>query len=501
MTELYLKILSGNHIGAEIPLEPGRYSLGRDENCDLVLTDASINDIELILEISDSGQLSIQTSTADEPLYVNGAAAGSSIQCNHFDVISSSGLFFALGPVNTQWPEMTLPELQTGKKEIEATDATPSDTNQENPAPDSASNSDNIDNNDLTDIINSLEDEDEEGEDDDEWYEDDEEYEEEYENPLAQINKKLLIGIPAALISVLLTFLLVAGMPKPPPPPEMSTIEIAKEVRLELRLKDVLFKEIEGQPLLVSGYVPDSSNKRTLHKQLRAKGISFTSQVVAMNELRSNADELLKSRGYGDLLVELDNTPGSLVLTGYIGSPDEMDNLVSLMKQEVHGLVAIVDQVENQTSRVNILRSLLRERRLNTRVHLSVRPGKVTVRGHLLDDTQSYTLQELIRRFKDRYGNNPQITLATRFDGEPPSQGTSKKTKTTSGGLILPSLAIKGISMGKVPYVVMKDGSKYLIGAKLANGYIIEDINLEYLLLTNGTDRIKYRLGGNRGGH
>ena len=29
MTEFYLKILSGNHIGAEIPIEPGRYSLGK----------------------------------------------------------------------------------------------------------------------------------------------------------------------------------------------------------------------------------------------------------------------------------------------------------------------------------------------------------------------------------------------------------------------------------------------------------------------------------------
>ncbi|MGB1272140.1 MAG: SctD/MshK family protein [Endozoicomonas sp.] len=59
---------------------------------------------------------------------------------------------------------------------------------------------------------------------------------------------------------------------------------------------------------------------------------------------------------------------------------------------------------------------------------------------------------------------------------------------------------MRGISMGKVPYVVLVNGSKYLIGAELSNGYIIEDINLEYLLLRNGTDRIKYRLGGNRGG-
>ncbi|MGB1271865.1 MAG: FHA domain-containing protein, partial [Endozoicomonas sp.] len=63
MSEFYLKILSGNHIGAEIPLEPGRYSVGADDNCDLVLTDASLHDIELIIEISPAGALKVQTST------------------------------------------------------------------------------------------------------------------------------------------------------------------------------------------------------------------------------------------------------------------------------------------------------------------------------------------------------------------------------------------------------------------------------------------------------
>ncbi|OED44445.1 EscD/YscD/HrpQ family type III secretion system inner membrane ring protein [Endozoicomonas sp. (ex Bugula neritina AB1)] len=506
MTEFYLKILSGNHMGAEIPLEAGRYSLGRDENCDLVLTDASISEIELILEISDDGLLYIQTSTADEPLYLNGQPIGSSLRCNHFDIITSSRLFFTLGPVDAQWPEIILPDLQIPAPAVEAetpTDALDEEHNNEFPDPNAESpetDSDNV-NNDLEAVMDSLEDEEEyEYDEESDEYDEEEDEENDYQSPFRQINKKALIAIPAILISLLLILLLIMGDTKEEPPLKLSFLEQASKARNELGLRNISFKELPDKSLTVMGYTSTSRQKGELQKLLRKRNIPFNSQIVAMNELRGNAKDLLKRWGYNDLQLEQDNTPGSLVLTGYISTTDELDNLITTLKQEIHGLVAIVDQVENQSSRINTLKSMIRERNLSTRVHLSIRPGKVTIKGHLLDESQAYQLQELAQRFTDRYGNNPKLILSTRSEGDTlPSEGTTPGS-SSNGRVLLPALSIRGISMGRVPYVVMEDGSKYLVGAKLASGYIIEDINLEYLLLTNGTDRIKYRLGGNRDG-
>ena len=209
-----------------------------------------------------------------------------------------------------------------------------------------------------------------------------------------------------------------------------------------------------------------------------------------MNELRANADALLKSRGYKSLNLELDNTPGSLVLTGYVPTTDELTLISNTLKQELHGLVSIVDQVENQASRVNILRSMLREKGLSPRIHLIQKPNQISIEGHLLDEEQIYNLNDVVTRFRKRHGNRPVLRVATRSSSVP---GNAKPQT------LPPSLQIRGVSMGRVPYVIMEDGQKYLVGAKLVNGYIIEDINLEYLLLSNGTDRIKYRLGGNGG--
>ena len=486
MVEFYLKILSGNHIGAEIPLEPGRYSLGRDENCDLVLSDASINEIELIIEISDEGQLQVQTSTADEPLYLNGEPVGSGTHCNPFDVVTSSGLFFAMGPSEVSWPDIALPELNRPEPEEvpEKRDADPEGSG-DDAFPDAEIHDTDVD------VILSMAENPETislAEDDD--HED----EEDNNNPLENINKKWLIAAPTILIAFFIVILAVTGGTTETHTPEISYLSQAQQVQQILKLKDIVFKELPNKTIMISGYVSTNKKKRELQRLLRERGVPFNIQVVAMNEMRSNADILLKGLGYKNLLLEPDTTQGSLVLTGYIATADELNRLETTLMQEIHGLISVVDQVENQSGRMNTLKSMLREKKLSARIHLVERPGKVSLQGNLLDEGQVYNLQELVKRFRDRYGDNPALEIATKSANSPFT------TTKASNGPSLPSLNIRGISMGRVPYVVMDDGSKYLIGAKLANGYIIEDINIEYLLLTNGIDRIKYRLGGNRGG-
>lgn len=146
--------------------------------------------------------------------------------------------------------------------------------------------------------------------------------------------------------------------------------------------------------------------------------------------------------------------------------------------------------MENQVSRINTLKSMLREKGLVPRLQVVARDKSVILKGHILDEGQAYDLRTVITRFQKKYANNPTIELATKSAG-----GNLADNQQ-------PALAlnIRGISMGKVPYVVLLDGSRYLLGAKLSNGYIIEDINLDYLLLSNGTENVKYRLGGNRDG-
>ncbi len=472
MTEFYLKILSGNHIGAEIPLEPGRYSLGKNDSCDLILTDESLNDIELIIEIFDDGQIKIQSSTADTPLYLNGGPAGSNISYKHFDIVASNNLFMALGPSDADWPELTLPDASPPTR----SNTVPNDDNEQLPEANETELS-------ATDFGEEISDDLELGEDDDEFDE---------EPFSSNINKKWLAAIPIALVLVIAILSLIVSntdtrVQKVTRIP--GILEISTTVKNKLGLKDITLKQLPDKALMVSGYTQTLQDKLELQKLLRKQGIPFNSQIVVMNEMRDNAEMLLRNRGYNELELELDNTPGSLVLIGYVATSDELEKIIRMLKQEIYGLVSVVDQVENQIGRVNTLKSMLREKGLIPKIHVVVRDQTIILKGHLLDEGQVYDLQTVVTKFQKKYANKPSIELATKYSG-----GTLTNSQSPL------SLNIRGISMGKVPYVILIDGSKYLIGAKLSNGYIIEDINLEYLLLTNGTDRIKYRLGGNRDG-
>ena len=495
MNEFYLKILSGNHLGAEIPLEPGQHSLGKGELCDLVLTDNSLHETELVIEISEDGLLTVVSQADDPLLYVNGMPSGPAAQINAFDILTASNLFFALGPAEDSWPDLPLPELKRPEpKPEEPPTLEDNETDENDDFPDTLDELDDLenDNTELSsaeeDDLSALMDDDDEPEEDS----DDEDLEDEFENPFANISRKWLIGIPAGIIFLaIMIIILLSGSSSEEDLPAASYLEQAKEIRATLRQKNVKLKELPDQSILISGYTLTMNDKQSLQRALRERNIPFSSQMVIMSELRANADALLKNRGYQSLSLELDNSPGSLVMTGYVASTEELSQVAAMLKQEVHGLVSIVDQVENQAGRLNTLKSMLREKGLSPRIHLKQKPNQITLEGHLLDDEQVYNLNDVVTRFRKRYGKRPELRVATKTAGAPAKVVNNK---------LAPSLDIRSVSMGRVPFVTMADGAKYLIGAKLANGYIIEDINLEYLLLSKGTDRIKYRLGGNRGG-
>lgn len=469
MAEFYLKILSGNHIGAEIPLEPGRYSLGRGDSCDLILTDDNLNDVELIIDISGNNQIRID-SGAGASLHVNGEPAGPAIQYNFFDIVTASNLFIALGPADAQWPNLILPNMVPAVREEPPAPA--SDDDDQLPSPvESELSADDFD----EELPDSQQ------EEEDELAE---------PSPLSRINKKWLAAIPAALVLVIAMIGLSGNDSEVQEAPNIpSATEIVERAKVQLGLKHVKFRQLPDNTLMISGYTQTMQDKQELQKLLRSQNVPFNSQIIVMNEMRDNAEMLLQDRGYDQLELELDNTPGSLVLTGYVATSDELDSIVNALKQEIYGLVSIVDQVENQASRINTLKSMLREKALVPRLQVIARDKTIILKGHLLDEGQSYDLRTVISRFQKTYGNNPAIELATKSAG-----GALDDSESTI------ALNIRGISMGKVPYVVLLDGSRYLVGAKLANGYIIEDINLDYLLLSNGTENIKYRLGGNRDG-
>ncbi|MDP0588348.1 MAG: type III secretion system inner membrane ring subunit SctD [Candidatus Endonucleobacter bathymodioli] len=495
MSEYYLKILSGNHNGAEIPLEAGRYTLGRADNCDLILTDTAISDIHLTIEISSVGALSV-TTESKSPLYLNGIPEGDTLNFEYFDIVTSNGIHFAIGPANANWPDIEVPLLQKSESKHETAD-TPSRDN-DFPDPDSSENektgthskSEAID-----DITISDTDEDE-----------------------SPINIKLLIGIPVAFITLMsILAIFIFSEPEDTEDTEINTeitsLDQANLIKRQLQLDYIKFRQLSDGTILVKGYTKTLDKKEDLLSQLKDKKLLPKSQVIVMDVMQANAQALLKNRGYNSLTIEQDSTPGSLIINGYIITTDKLENVINMLKEEIYGLIAITDHVEKQSSRVKLLKSMIRDNGLASRVHLIEKADQVLVQGTILDEEQIYRLKEVANKFKALYGNQPKLVVSTKYSDDSNSdffkqsggqEGNNLKSSERFGGrkknILGNRILVQGVSMGTIPYVVMKDGGKYFIGAKLDNGFIIEDINLDYLLLSDGSQSIKYYLGGKENG-
>ncbi|MEI6986580.1 MAG: FHA domain-containing protein [Rhodospirillaceae bacterium] len=103
-----LKLLSGPHLGAEVELGPGEYLLGRDDACDIVLSDHDLAFRHARLILSDSG---MAIAALDGPVTVGGQAiGGKSVPVPPFQVVTLGAMQCRLGPAGIPWPPIAPPD-------------------------------------------------------------------------------------------------------------------------------------------------------------------------------------------------------------------------------------------------------------------------------------------------------------------------------------------------------------------------------------------------------
>jgi len=477
-THWSLKIFSGAHLGAEIDLPLGSYTLGRHEDCDFVLTDSTLAEQHFEITINDSGvQLK---SLCDQTFIIDNEDQGVTCNPSEHQLISINTLTFAFGHIGKPWPNLTPAEntsiLPTKSKEGSAEEITQQTTviqeqtqKRANAAEAELSNSATI----PADNKNS-------------WF----------RRPAFK-NTKIaywlkqaviyyrwlvagLVGVGClVLLGVAFWWLWQETTPENSAHKPINYLETANAVKNNMVLPDVHIRRLVDGRILVSGYIIDNDVKDSLIAQLEKKDIPLSVQLIVMSDMRAAAINALKFGGYNGMHIELDNTPGSLVLSGYAPNAKYITKIRERLEAEVPGLLSVVEQVEYQSTREKALRTMLQEKSLNTQVKLLEQPGKITLKGRLNDIAQGYRFKEVVANFREKYGARPQLIVDVTIPA------TNIRT-------LRPELNIKSISLGRMPYVILDNGEKYLPGAKLENGYILESIGLDYLVLSLGQKRIKY---------
>jgi type III secretion system YscD/HrpQ family protein len=289
---------------------------------------------------------------------------------------------------------------------------------------------------------------------------------------------RLLKLYPWGGAGLLLTCMLVVisqGNTKPIQPSSLVSLTPVEQV--QRLVGNLNFPNLEVIPLSnghikVQGYVNTSAQQQQLDNTLRPFAGKVEKRLWVRANLVSSANAVVQALGLQELHIT-DGGPGMLVVAGYVKDEVMWQQALTTLHRDIPSILRINDQrIETLEKRRKTLKDMLTRQGLDKKVYLQQNGDGLTLTGSLSSLEISHANQ-IMKNFRQRYGVNPTLN--------------SKITQTQT------QLAIRSVSVGNVPYLVTQEGHKYMEGVTLQNGYKIESIQPDKIILSfNGRETTHY---------
>jgi type III secretion protein D len=457
-----LKFFSGPHLGAEILFGNGNYVIGADEECDIVLSDESIAPRHLTLSIAD-GRINI--SAMEGVVYLDGEKIGDGDRAlSFYQVVTIGTTHFALGFAGENWPALALPDIKSEER--------PEEEPQEKPRAEAAKIAVAVPAPEGIEKWKAL--------------------------FLAALkggeNWKALFfaGCGLLLLAFILLFLLISG-PSDGPQTVPDRAQEIRDIRAVVKRMGIpglkVVTSTDARPT-IEGYVDKWEQKRELIQALKQADVEPLVRVKVATELVKSAKETVQAMGL-ELNVQWKGD-GKISLQGFVRKGDLLEKVCDMLKQDIPGIREIDRQVLTQDSIIPDLFKLLQRFGLEGKIQFEVHPGYILAKGRL-DQAEVSKWDSVKKTFFSKYGSHLPLKEDLKTAAGKATNTNPKENFHQPQSFVLP---IRGISMGAVRYIIMEDGSKYFEGAMLKNGYVIESIKDNKVVLVWDGYRINYYIGG-----
>ncbi|PNQ56784.1 type III secretion system inner membrane ring subunit SctD [Vibrio sagamiensis] len=261
---------------------------------------------------------------------------------------------------------------------------------------------------------------------------------------------------------------------------EAEPIVLVRDILKELQLNDIRveWNAIEQQAVL-DGYIEGRAQQLNLLDKIDALGINYKSDLRTMEEIRRGVKFILRNLGYHQIKVENGEERGTVLLTGYIDDASHWSQVEQILERDVPGLIAWKVDLKRAGAYMDTLKSLLAEADLLTKVQLVTNDDRIEIRGDL-DDLETTQFYSVTRKFREQYGEKPYLVLKSI-----PKVSTGKNI----------DFPFKSVNFGKVPYVILTDNVRYVVGSKTPQGYRISNITSGGIELVKAGQIISVDLG------
>ena len=428
-----LKMFSGPSMGAEIALDAGRYLVGRDISNDLILNDRMVAPVHLQIRIAADG---VHVKPLAMPVYVDGKEIPArETPLRDYQVVTLGTTHFALGPVDATWPVIGLPRiLQVTSSENLA-------------AGESAEESSRMRRQGRVLLARHP------------WL------------------KWLLAGWGLLVLLLLLSTFGGSGGSDDPAVTRERLEAVIADTGLDGRV--TISRSSDGN-FSISGYLDNEADRVRLERALAEQGIDVPVAIWNRYNLAESAQSILMAVGIRNVTVWPDRgrTPGELVVSGYYDDAANWKRALAMLREDIPGISSIDDHaVSSVDSRAQALRELVVAHGLEEKVKVRVVDGTLIVEGDLLTEEDQRKWEALSGEYRKRFLDDPQFFQKAR----------KEKKK-----LYIP---LRSISIGDdISYIVTRDGRKYTEGAYIGEGFVLQRILSDRLLLERDGNTIEYRL-------
>ncbi|MGI9228488.1 MAG: type III secretion system inner membrane ring subunit SctD [Gammaproteobacteria bacterium] len=453
-----LKVLSGAHVGAEVTLSAEEMTLGKGDDCDLVLDDVSLAEKHLSLRQEDEEKVVLKLLDTTRPINVgeNKLEEGET-EVQPFTLITIGTLFIAVGPMDEEWPVI---DLQSQQK-LMAPEPETGETGEEDS---------------------------EEGTEETDTSGQPQEHTEEEESKAAPKPAVgpwlkfalLMIGVAfaALLLWLVLTDQNVEYLSK-------EQAEQLQEAATSMGAKITLQQdEAADQAPRINGFVSTEQQLQTLQTLIHGFDINDVEiNIIASDKIKQAISSSLVQTINGEpgnevYVVEVESMPGSFVLKGYVNDIEQWQGILTDLKIQYQMASSIKDEVEGLDTRIKVMQTMLEAAGLNKLV-LRKSGVLLAVTGPIREKDQGQ-VDEIVEKFNIRYKEHPKAITPWDKDYE----------KT------LPlTLNIKYITLSSSdPHLVLQDETRLHPGDSVGKGYLLDTITQKYLVLRKNREKVYYYL-------
>ena len=319
-----LKVLSGVHSGAEIPLTEGEFTIGRHDDCDLIFHDSFMAEQAGKLQVTADGISVINHEDGD------GSGNGEAIEENQ--IVWVGKLKVGIFRPGQDWAE------RSAVKTDEATE--------------------------IEDVI-AIQPPEDGG-----------------EAPSQQDDKTVASGIgkPVRRIFGVVTILAIGfGLY------HMNETEEEKAKMVGLMKKELpptlkIVEETEDR-VTIEGYLRNPKEKRKLAKTLEIYDKEVLLNVKLQSKLVEATRISLSLQKVNQVVVAPGEKPSTIVLSGYVSSKGRWERAKNNLAKDVKGVKEWVDKVETKSHIVASLKKMIKDKNLDKEIKLKERPGNIQVLG------------------------------------------------------------------------------------------------------------------------